>query len=198
MPEDGNHICLDATPGSEKIGICDQYGNHVILNAAKQRLELFSKFSYSGIQLGNTKKGSKYGVYVYSDAEYYLSTKSKYTKHIEGDSFTSVFGTYTTTVVGAYSTAVGGLYTSLAVAGKIDAVLGFKLESCVGVKLEANYCGKYQLVNGEWENKSTHAKVKGEVSATVEAPFIILDGETALHARGQCISLNDGIMKIKK
>ncbi|MCU0718300.1 MAG: hypothetical protein MUC83_01235 [Pirellula sp.] len=204
MPEDGNHICLDATPGSEKIEIVDQHKNKIVLDASKEIIKLEAPTNSSKIVLGKAEAGN--GVYIKTAADYYLSAANKYEKDIRGHNVTTVQGGYTTLVGGFYTTTVGGFYTT-AVGGAYTAIaggvytslaLGLKFESCVGAKLEANYCHKYNLTNDTDYRKATNIADTAKKVWSATADSIVLEGDVGLHAKGQCISLNDGIMKIKK
>lgn len=214
MPEDGNHIYLDAKPGSEKIQIKDQYGNKVILNAAEKRIELKSPTHNTKLELGNTTKGANYGVYIYSDAEYYLDVSKKYYKKIKGHSETEVDGHYRTTVVGhyrtmvggyyttlvggTYTTVAGGLYTNVALVGKSEVCLGAKTQVTAGFKLVIDEGYKYTIGKMEEVNEVPKWETITRDLARIKSAVITLEGEVGLNARGQCISLNDGVMKVKK
>lgn len=171
MADDGNKICLDATAGSEKIEIKDQFDNKVVLNAAKKRIELKATDIPSKIELGTTTK-SGYGVYIETDGKYKVKAKDQYIKEIDSDSITTVNANYETSVRGDYKTLVRGEYTVdvqhnyksrvkgrksdmtegaklvTVLGGKADVIVGGKVESCIGAKIDSCVGGKLVVEAG--------------------------------------------------
>jgi len=157
LPTTGNRIIMDATVGKEKIQIIDQAKNQIIMNAVEgsEYIKLSSPRHDSQIVLGDVMKAKendgeydKYGIYIYTTADYKIKADNSYWKHIEGTSTTTCFGAYSTFVGGAYTTVVGGLYTSIAAVGKIDICLGAKLEIMAGAKVKLSCGPEYKLFKG--------------------------------------------------
>lgn len=214
MPEDGNHIYLDATPGNEKIQIKDQYGNKLVLNAAEKRIELKSPTHSTKLELGNTTKGANYGVYIYSDAEYYLDVSKKYYKKIKGHSETDVEGHYRTTVIGhyrtmvggyyttlvggTYTTVAGGLYTNVALVGKSEVCLGLKTEVTAGFKLVVDAGYKYTVSKMEELNKSKDLQTIVENQLATLANRINMNANQLFSIEAQVVNICGGNLKIKQ
>jgi hypothetical protein len=151
MSNDGNKICLDATPGNENIEVCDQYGNQVVLHASACRITIESPTMKSKIQVGNTDKGGA-GIYGTTEGDIYLEAKrdmilkslNQYNKRIEGLYKTWVGGSYRTNVNGLYAVKVDKEYYSHVNGAKYDFVWGGKIDvcapsktvACIGLKID--------------------------------------------------------------
>jgi len=212
----GNQVVLHASVGVIKIQSPSMDSKILVGNTGQDSAGIY------GYTEGDIYLKAERDMYLKSENQYNKRIEGLYKTWVGGSYRTTVNGLYALRAHKEYYSQVNGAKYDFVWGGKLDVCAPLKTEICVGLKIEGFLGGKLDVslaekhviemgwkyvhckadeqkrTDGEWESTSKVAKLKGDESVTLKAPRIVLDGEVGLYARGQCISLNDAVMKIKQ